>query len=66
MEMKLDAPRKRTIVKLSHHEHGNAGLMRILKNHGAEYVRETKANVYYESEENLFVTLRAALCGGKA
>lgn len=66
MEMKLDTARKRTIVKLNHHEHGNAGLMRILKKHGAEYVRETKADIYYESEENLFVTLRAALCGGKA
>ena len=65
MDMKLDEEKQKTIIRLDQHETANGTMMRILKRHGAVYVRETKKHVYYESNENLFVTLRDSLCGGK-
>lgn len=65
MNMKLDEEKKKTVIRLDQHETANGTMMRILKRHGAVYVRETKKHVYYESNENLFVTLRDSLCGGK-
>ena len=65
MDMKLDEERQKTIVRLDRHEITNKVMMRILTSHGAVPVRETKRHVYYESNENLFMTLHASLCGGR-